>query len=306
MSVTVTAPAKVNLGLSVGPLRPDGYHDIATVFHALSLHDTITVEHAPQPAVTMDMRVLGVVPHDADNIALRAVNALAVSTGHQPQASVHIVKRIPVAAGLAGGSADAAGVLVACNELWHTGLTLAELADIAAGLGSDVAFALHGGTMVGTGRGERLAPVLAAPSAPLHWVIAASGAGLSTPAVYRALDEMRDESGQHVEEPAVSMELMLALRTGDVREIASALANDLQPAALRLRPSLARTLQAGLDAGAIGAVVSGSGPSCAFLAADAEHSVDLAVELSAAGVCDTVLRATGPAHGVQVERVQGA
>ncbi|MBU6213549.1 MAG: 4-(cytidine 5'-diphospho)-2-C-methyl-D-erythritol kinase [Actinomycetales bacterium] len=302
--MTVTAPAKVNLGLSVGPLRPDGYHEIATVFHALSLHDTITVDHASEPSVTMDMRVLGVVPQDADNIALSAVNALAVRTGHQPHASVHIVKRIPVAAGLAGGSADAAGVLVACNELWQTGLPLAELADIAAGLGSDVAFALQGGTMVGTGRGERLAPVLAAPSAPLHWVIAASGAGLSTPAVYRALDEMRDETGQHVEEPAVSMELMLALRAGDVRQIAAALTNDLQPAALRLRPALARTLQAGLDAGAVGAIVSGSGPSCAFLAADAEHSVDLAVELSSAGVCDTVLRATGPAHGVQVQSVQ--
>ena len=300
MSVTVTAPAKVNLTLSVGPLRQDGYHEIATVFHAVSLHDTVTVAESQEPAISIDMRVLGVVPADHDNLAMRAVRALAEHLGRPGNVHVTITKRIPIAAGLAGGSADAAGALVACNELWQAGLSISELSDIAAGLGSDVAFALHGGTMVGTGRGERLAPVLAASMAPLHWVIAASGTGLSTPAVYKALDELREESGVDADDPVVSVEMMLALRSGVAQEIANALSNDLQPAALRLRPALARTLQTGIDAGAIGALISGSGPSCVFLAQDAEHSIDLAVELSSSGVCDTVLRATGPAAGVQI------
>ena len=300
MSVSVTAPAKANLSLAVGPLRPDGYHDIATVFHALSLHDTVTVSEADEPGISVDMRVLGVVPADQDNLAMRAVRALAAHVGVDGNVHVNIVKRIPIAAGLAGGSADAAGALVACNELWQSGVSMEDLTHIAAGLGSDVAFALRGGTMVGTGRGERLAPVLASASAPLNWVIAASGAGLSTPAVYRVLDEMREESGEEVDEPTVSVDMMLALRSGSVEDIASALSNDLQSAALRLRPALSRTLQAGLDAGAVGSLISGSGPSCVFLARDAEHAVDLAVELSASGTCDTVLRATGPATGVQL------
>lgn len=301
MSVTVTAPAKVNLALSVGPLRPDGYHDIATVFHALSLHDTVTVSEAHEPSISIDMRVLGVLPADQDNLAMRAVRALAQHLNQPGHVHVNIVKRIPVAAGLAGGSADAAGVLVACNELWGAGLSISDLTEIGATLGSDVAFALRGGTMVGTGRGERLAPVLAAALAPLNWVIAASGAGLSTPEVYRALDDIREESGEHIEQPQVSIDMMLALRSGAVEDIAAALDNDLQQAAMRLRPSLARTLQAGIDAGAVGAIVSGSGPSCVFLARDPDHSVDLAVELSASGTCDTILRATGPAAGVQVQ-----
>ncbi|NBO46283.1 MAG: 4-(cytidine 5'-diphospho)-2-C-methyl-D-erythritol kinase [Actinobacteria bacterium] len=300
MSVTVTAPAKVNLSLSVGPLRPDGYHDIATVFHALSLHDTVTVSESDEPGISIDMRVLGVVPVDQDNLAMRAVQALAHYVNRPGNVHVNIIKRIPIAAGLAGGSADAAGALVACNELWHTGLSMSELTDIAATLGSDVAFALRGGTMVGTGRGERLAPVLAATSSPLHWVIAASGTGLSTPEVYRTLDDIREQSGIDADEPEVSLDMMLALRSGVVDDIAAALANDLQQAALRLRPSLARTLQAGIESGAVGAIVSGSGPSCVFLARDADHSVDLAVELSASGTCDTILRATGPAAGVQL------
>lgn len=300
MSVTVTSPAKVNLSLSVGPLRADGYHDIATVFHALSLHDTVTVSESDEPGISIDMRVLGVVPVDQDNLAMRAVRALAHHVNRPGNVHVNIIKRIPVAAGLAGGSADAAGALVACNELWQTGLSMSELTDMAATLGSDVAFALRGGTMVGTGRGERLAPVLAATFAPLNWVIAASGAGLSTPEVYRTLDEIREQSGIDADEPEVSIEMMLALRSGVVDDIAAALENDLQKAALKMRPSLARTLQAGIDAGAVGAIVSGSGPSCVFLARDADHSVDLAVELSASGTCDTILRATGPAAGVQL------
>lgn len=300
MSVTVTSPAKVNLSLSVGPLRADGYHDIATVFHALSLHDTVTVSESDEPGISIDMRVLGVVPVDQDNLAMRAVRALAHHVNRPGNVHVNIIKRIPVAAGLAGGSADAAGALVACNELWQTGLSMSELTDMAATLGSDVAFALRGGTMVGTGRGERLAPVLAATFAPLNWVIAASGTGLSTPEVYRTLDEIREQSGIDADEPEVSIEMMLALRSGVVDDIAAALENDLQKAALKMRPSLARTLQAGIDAGAVGAIVSGSGPSCVFLARDADHSVDLAVELSASGTCDTILRATGPAAGVQL------
>ena len=295
----VSAPAKINLALSVGPLRVDGFHEIATVFHAISLSDTVTATISEHPRLAITSSVPGLVPADSDNIALRAVAALGVAVGRRPDVSLHIDKRIPVAAGLAGGSADAAAALVACNALWNSGLTTAELVPIAAQLGSDVPFALLGTTMLGSSRGEVLAPVLAPnlENAPLHWVIAASDAGLSTPAVYQTLDQLRTAQGEDIDPPHIPAELMLALRSGEPALIGAALSNDLQLAALRLRPTLSRTLETGNDAGALGALVSGSGPTCVFLARDDEHSIELAVALSSSGTCNQVFRATGPAAG---------
>ncbi|MGH3171023.1 MAG: 4-(cytidine 5'-diphospho)-2-C-methyl-D-erythritol kinase, partial [Trebonia sp.] len=195
-SVSVRVPAKINLQLAVGPLRPDGYHDLVTVFHAISLSDEVTIETAEADSVTVTGEGAGQVPADRDNLALKAVSALRAVTALRgiriPEfagVTVAIRKRIPVAAGLAGGSADAAAALVACNELWQAGLSQAELAEVAAGIGSDVAFALVGGTSVGRGRGERLTPALVAGQ--YHWVLAFAAGGLSTADVYRACDRIR-------------------------------------------------------------------------------------------------------------------
>jgi 4-diphosphocytidyl-2-C-methyl-D-erythritol kinase len=198
---------------------------------------------------------------------------------------------------MAGGSADAAAALVACNELWDTGLSLEELCAIAGEVGSDVAFAVLGGTAVGQGRGEQLTPALAAP-ATYHWVLALADGHLSTPTVFRALDRQRQR--QAVPEPELSSELMSALRAGNPVRLGAALSNDLQEPALTLFPALRKTLDAGLEAGALGALVSGSGPTCFFLAGSAEDATELAVTLSGAGVCRSVATATGPAAGACV------
>ena len=198
---------------------------------------------------------------------------------------------------MAGGSADAAAALVACDELWGTGLSRQELCAVAGGVGSDVAFAVLGKTAIGRGRGEQLAPVPAAP-ATYHWVLAFADGHLSTPTVFRALDRQR--RGQEVAEPELSAELMAALAAGDPAKLGAALSNDLQEPALTLFPALRETLDAGLEAGAAGALVSGSGPTCFFLARDEVHVAGLAASLSAAGVCRTVASATGPAAGASV------
>ena len=301
MTVTAHAPAKVNLTLSVGPLEADGYHGVTTVYHALTLHDTVTAVPALRPTITMKSEVAGSVPDGDDNLAMKAVYALADATGHKPQVALTVIKRIPVAAGLAGGSADAAATLVACNELWQTGLTTQQLADVAAALGSDVPFALFGGTMLGTGRGDQLAPVLTPGTAAgsLHWVLAVSDDGLSTPAVYRKLDELRGDEPD-LAQAELPRDMLLALRSGDIEGIAAAMTNDLQDAAIAMRPGLCRTLQTGLEHGATAALVSGSGPTCVFLSDSKEQADSLAVALSAEGVCSRVLRATGPARGAHL------
>jgi 4-diphosphocytidyl-2-C-methyl-D-erythritol kinase len=308
-SVTVRVPAKINLQLAVGPLRPDGYHGLATVFHAVSLFDDVTVATAETDSVAVTGEGAGLVPEDGDNLALRAVRALREAIGWRgpgalgaPSASVAgvavaITKRIPVAGGMAGGSADAAAALVACNELWHAGLSQAELCAVAGEVGSDVAFPVLGGTAVGLGRGEQLTPALAAP-VNLHWVLAFADGHLSTPAVFRTLDKQR--AGQEVAEPELSTELMAALRAGDAERLGAALSNDLQEPALTLFPALRKTLEAGLAAGALGALVSGSGPTCYFLARDASHAAGLAATLSGAGACRSVATATGPSTGACV------
>ncbi|GAA0987236.1 4-(cytidine 5'-diphospho)-2-C-methyl-D-erythritol kinase [Acrocarpospora macrocephala] len=295
-SVTVRVPGKVNLQLSVGPLRDDGYHDLVNVFHAVSLFDEVTAVEAATLTVRVEGDSAGLVPLDGDNLAIRAARALAARAGRPYGAELVIRKSIPVAGGMAGGSADAAAALVACDRLWGLGLTQRDLLDIAADLGSDVPFALLGGTAVGTGRGEMLTPLPVRGT--FFWVFALADGGLSTPQVYGECDRLREAAGERACWPALSDQLAAALRDGDAPGLGKSLVNDLQPAAIMLRRSLARTLQVGRDRGALGALVSGSGPTCAFLAESAEHALDLSVALKSA--CRAVVSGYGPVPGAVV------
>jgi len=298
VGVHVRAPAKINLALKVGAPRPDGYHPLATVYHAVSLYDDVHAEWAEPDEFELEVSGEGVeqVPLDDSNLALRAARLLARTHGGGDRLGVHlsIRKNIPVAGGLAGGSADGAAALLACATLWDIDLAPEVLRHLGAELGSDVPFSLMGGTAVGSGRGEDVAPALARGS--YHWVLAFGQQGLSTPAVYRRFDELNPSP----EAPEVPADLMNALRGGDPYELGAALVNDLQPAALTLRPQLRRVLDAGLDLGAVGAIVSGSGPTCAFLVEDEEDAVDLSIALSAEGVARKVMRASGPVVGARV------
>ena len=301
-AVTVRAPAKINLQLAVGPRRADRYHDLVTIFQAISLYDDVTVTETDGPGedrVLVSGEGAGAVPGGRDNLALMAAAALTRAAGlpRDPDRRIEITirKRIPVAAGLAGGSADAAAALVACNELWHAGLSHEQLTEVAAAVGSDVAFALLGGTAVGQGRGEQLTPALA--SGEYHWVLAVADGALSTPEVYAAFDRLNGPDGR---EPALDHALMAALRSGHPAAVGGTLSNDLQPAAISLFPALRKTLAAGRELGALGAMVAGSGPTCVFLAEDAERAVELAVALSGVGVCRAVARAAGPVPGVSI------
>jgi 4-diphosphocytidyl-2-C-methyl-D-erythritol kinase len=312
-AVTVRVPAKVNLQLAVGPVRADGYHNVATVYHAVSLFDEVTLAPADRDSVAITGEGADSVPTDGGNLAARAAGVLAQAVGpgsrDAPGLAIQITKRIPVAAGLAGGSADAAAALLACNELWGTGLSQQELSELASGIGSDVAFGLLGGTAIGIGRGEQVTPVLT--SGTFHWVLAFANGGLSTADVYAKCDRMRTskESRQakgrkvstaSVPDPELDNALIAALRSGDPAEVGPLLSNDLQSAALSLRPGLRRALAAGRELGALGALVSGSGPTCAFLAKNRRHARDLAAALAGAGVCRTVAQVTGPAPGATI------
>jgi 4-diphosphocytidyl-2-C-methyl-D-erythritol kinase len=295
--VTVRAPAKVNLQLAVGALRPDGMHTLVTVFQAVGLHDDVTASVSRSGLqVTVEGEGAGLVPVGDDNLAARAARALAQLAGVSADVHLHLRKSIPVAGGMAGGSADAAATLVACDALWGLRLDRGELLDLAAGLGADVPFALVGGTAVGVGTGASLTPALA--RGRFHWVFALADSGLSTAAVYAAFDRQYGDSIRP--EPRVSDDLMAALRTGEATRLGAAVSNDLERAALQLRPQLQFTLDVGQEYGALAAVVSGSGPTCAFLARDEEHALDLAVALSAAGVCRTVRRALAPVPGARI------
>jgi 4-diphosphocytidyl-2-C-methyl-D-erythritol kinase len=297
-SVTVRVPAKVNLQLSVGPPRPDGFHELATVFQAVALCDEIVARPASSPGIhlTLSGEGEGSLPLGEDNLAYQAAALLADHSGLEAAVDLHIHKAIPIAGGMAGGSADAAGALLACDALWRQGTPRDELMALAAELGSDVPFALHGGTAIGTGRGENLTPVLSRGS--FHWVFAVADQGLSTPAVYGECDRLR--GGRKVPDPYVSDMLMQAVRAGDAVLLGKAVHNDLQAAALSLRPALRQVLEVGEDFGALGGLVSGSGPTCAFIARDEEHALDIAVALTASGVCRTVRRALGPVVGARV------
>ena len=295
-SVTVRVPGKVNLFLGVGDRRPDGYHELATVFHAVSLSDDVVVRTADVLSLQLIGEGAGEVPTDERNVAWRAAELMADHVGRAPDVEITIEKSIPVAGGMAGGSADAAAVLVGMNALWELGVPRRDLHAMAAELGSDVPFALHGGTALGTGRGEELATVLARNT--FHWVLAFGTGGLSTAAVYSEIDRLREAgSPPRLDDPEP---LLTALSSGDPYALAPLLGNDLQPAALRLQPNLRRTLRAGGEAGALAGIVSGSGPTCAFLCVSAEAAVAVGAELAGAGVCRTVRVASGPVHGARV------
>ncbi|MEV7955519.1 4-(cytidine 5'-diphospho)-2-C-methyl-D-erythritol kinase [Streptomyces sp. NPDC088141] len=296
MSVTVRVPAKVNVQLAVGAPRPDGFHDLANVFLAVGLYDEVTVTPADGLRVTCSGPDAARVPLDATNLAARAAIALAERHGIAPDVHIRIAKDIPVAGGMAGGSADGAAALLACDTLWSTGATRQELLDICAELGSDVPFSLVGGAALGVGRGERLTPIDVGGT--FHWVFAVADGGLSTPAVYGEFDRLTADTD--VPDPAASATLLDALRSGDTTALAGALSNDLQPAALSLRPSLAGTLAAGTEAGALAALVSGSGPTTAFLVADEESARKVAEALITSGTCRNARAAVSPAPGATV------
>jgi 4-diphosphocytidyl-2-C-methyl-D-erythritol kinase len=297
--VTVRVPSKVNLHLGVGDVRKDGYHELVTVFQALSLTDEVTVAVADEPGVEVHGEGAASVPTGGENLAWRAVRELARYVGRDAielKIRVVIRKGIPVAGGMAGGSADAAAALVGLANLWRLDIGRDELTTIAAALGSDVPFALQGGTALGTARGEQLVPVLVRHT--YHWVLALADEGLPTPKVFAELDRLRAEGDPPRIGPVEPV--LEALASGDPRQLALLLGNDLQAAAVSLRPGLRRTLRAGVNAGALAGTVSGSGPTCAFLCADADTALHVAAELAGAGVCRTVRVAHGPFPGARI------
>jgi 4-diphosphocytidyl-2-C-methyl-D-erythritol kinase len=295
--VRVRVPAKVNLHLRVGRLRPDGYHELSTVYHAVGLYDELTARVGDTLTLTMEGEGAGSLPLDETNLVMRAARLLAGHTDRPAHARLHLRKQIPIAAGLAGGSADAAAALVACDALWQTHLARDELAELAGSLGCDVPFLVLGGTALGTGRGELVSPVLATGHA-WHWVVAFADVGLATAAVYAELDRLRYQ-GSHID-AGTPDQLLAALRQHDPRVLAAALGNELQAAALSLRPQLAATLEAGLSAGALAGIVSGSGPTCVFLAKDAGQAAALAATLGESDVCRAARTALGPVAGARV------
>jgi len=292
-------PAKVNLQLSVGPLGSDGFHEVTTVFQAISLFDDVTVATAPDGdgiKISISGETSSGVPADSSNLAVKAAELMIKNYDLPADLIIKLKKEIPVAGGMAGGSADAAGVIVGLDSLFELGLSRDEMEIVGSKIGSDVPFSICGGVAIGTGRGDQMTPALSKGS--YNWVLALSGQGLSTPSVYQECDRLRE--GLSISAPLVSEPLMQALRAGDAKALGKALTNELQPAACSLRPALRLVLDVGIDYGALGGIVSGSGPTVAFLVSDDEHAMDLTVALSASGVVSSVVRAIGPAHGARI------
>ncbi len=299
--VHTRAPGKINVFLKVGALLEDGYHDVAIAYQAVSLYEDVRAYPADDFSVSVTGSVeLSRVPTDARNIAIKAARLLARRTGFRGGVRLEIDKHVPVTGGMGGGSADAAATLLACDTLWGTALPREEMLHLAAELGADVPFAFTGGTAIGTGRGDQLSPALA--KGQFQWVLALADFGLSTPEVYSELDRHRDRNSQDIfpapVAPTVEANVLQALRAGDPHMLADCLYNDLQAPALHLEPSLAAVLELGERNGALAGIVSGSGPTVAFLAADLDSALELQIALSAAQL--TVVRATGPVHGARV------
>jgi 4-diphosphocytidyl-2-C-methyl-D-erythritol kinase len=300
--VTARVPAKINLCLGVGPVRDDGFHPLATVDQALDVNDEVratVLDDSADIGVTVQVESAaetGDVPLDGDNLAARAARALREATGIESGVRLAIRKVIPVAGGMAGGSADAAAALIACNAVWGTGWSRDDLSALAADLGSDVPFLLHGGTAIGGGRGETVSPILGRGS--YYWTIAVSDRGLPTPDVFAEFDRLA--GSRDIPMPSVPEDLLAALRAGDAQALGDALSNDLTEAALSLRPDLNDVLLVGRNAGALGAIISGSGPTCLFLAEDEGHRLDLAMALASSEVCADVIQARGPVQGAQL------
>ena len=297
--VVARVPAKVNLQLSVGPLGSDGYHEVTTVFQGISLFDDVTVATAlPGSGITISITgdTAHGVPVDNSNLAIKAAQLMAKTYDLPPDLIIKLKKEIPVAGGMAGGSADAAGVIVGLDSLFELGISRDEMESVGSKIGADVPFSICGGVAIGTGRGDQITPALAKGS--YNWVLALSGQGLSTPSVYQECDRLRE--GLSIATPQVSEPLMQALRAGDAKALGKALSTELQSAACSLRPALRLVLDVGVDYGALGGIVSGSGPTVAFLVTDDEHAMDLTVALSSSGVVSSVVRATGPAAGARI------
>lgn len=299
--VHARAPGKINVYLGVGAVRDDGYHDVATAYQAVSLYEDVYASHADDFSVRFSGPIdCSGLPTDGSNLAIKAARLLARATGHRGGVRLQIEKHVPVAGGMGGGSADAAGALVACDALWQTECPREQLHTLAARLGADVPFALAGGTAIGAGRGDRLSPALA--KGHFDWVLVLPEGGLSTPEVYAELDRHRARHAPDIapaaDTPVVGPDVLQALRAGDARLLGDALLNDLQAPAIHLRPGLADILELGENNGALAGIVSGSGPTVAFLAADRDAALDLQIALSAAQL--HAVRVTGPVHGARV------
>lgn len=297
--VRVRAPGKLNLFFEVGGVQDDGYHDVASAYQAVSLYEDVWASPSDEFTVSISGTVdLAGVPADDRNLAVRAARLVAQRIGHTGGVHLDIVKHVPVAGGMGGGSADAAATLVACDALWGSELGGAELHKLAARLGADVPFALMGGTAIGTGRGDQLSPALA--KGRFDWVVVPSDSGLSTPEVYAHLDELRarPDIAAVPAVPDVDPAVLHALRAGDPVALAQHTRNDLQLAALSLRPALREALEIGEESGALAGMVSGSGPTLAFLAIDPESALELQVTLSAAGY--EALHVHGPVAGARI------
>jgi 4-diphosphocytidyl-2-C-methyl-D-erythritol kinase len=292
-------PAKVNLQLAVGPLGADGFHEVTTVFQAISLFDDVTVETAAENngiSIQVTGQTSTGVPSDSSNLAVKAATLMIKNYDLPSDINIKLKKEIPVAGGMAGGSADAAGVIVGLDSLFELGLSRDEMEMVGSKIGADVPFSICGGVAIGTGRGDQITPALFKGS--YNWVLALSGQGLATPSVYAECDRLRE--GLSISTPVVSEQLMQALRAGDAKALGKSLSNDLQPAACSLRPALRLVLDVGLDYGALGGIVSGSGPTVAFLVKDDEHAMDLTVALSSSGVISSVVRASGAVAGARI------
>jgi 4-diphosphocytidyl-2-C-methyl-D-erythritol kinase len=297
--VTARVPAKVNLQLSVGPLGADGFHEVTTVFQAISLFDDVTVATAEKGEgikISITGQTSGGVPTDNSNLAVKAAQLMIKNYDLPEDLVIKLKKEIPVAGGMAGGSADAAGVIVGLDSLFELGLSRDVMESVGSKIGSDVPFSICGGVAIGTGRGDQITPALSKGS--YNWVLALSGQGLATPSVYQECDRLRE--GLSIAAPVVSEPLMQALRAGDAKALGKALTNELQPAACSLRPALRLVLDVGVDYGALGGIVSGSGPTVAFLVSDDDHAMDLTVALSSSGVVSSVVRASGPTNGARI------
>ena len=293
-TTTVRVPAKINLHLGVGRPRPDGFHPLITVFQAIGLYDDLAAGESSQWRLALDLAdhiTPGSVPDDGANIVDRAADLLAAHHGVERAGDVLITKAIPVAGGMAGGSADAAAALVALDRLWGAHTSDEDLLGLAARLGSDVPFALVGGTALGTGRGDVVTPV------PDHgtwwWVVVPSATGLATPEVYRHFDELFPDAPP---DPPAADGLLDALASRDPHLLGALLHNDLQTAAVDLRPDLETLIERGEAAGAIRGMVSGSGPTVVFLCESGEHARAVAGALGEA----VVLVANGPVAGAHV------
>jgi 4-diphosphocytidyl-2-C-methyl-D-erythritol kinase len=299
--VHARAPGKINVFLKVGKVMEDGYHDVATAYQSVSLYEDVRAHPADDFSVEFSGPIdTSGLATDGTNLAIKAARLLARKTGYRGGVRLEIEKHVPIAGGMGGGSADAAATLLACDALWGTNLSKEELLALAAKLGADVPFSFTGGTAIGTGRGDQLSPALA--KGQFQWVLALAEFGMSTPGVYTELDRHRDRHAQDIfpaeSQPTVDPNVLQALRAGDPRMLAESMHNDLQAPALHLAPGLGRVLELGEANGALAGIISGSGPTVAFLVADSDSALELQVALSASRL--NMVRAVGPVHGARL------